>query len=64
VISQAAITFLPVRVRRQERRDERRDERADQPPSAPVTFAVRTTDGQGVAVREESRFLAPNRPKG
>jgi hypothetical protein len=28
-----------------------------------VTFAIRSTDGR-VAVREESRFLAPQRPKG
>ena len=63
-VAAGGIKDVPVRVRRPERPDERPDDRAYQPPSAPVTFAVRTTDGRDIAVREESRFLAPNRPKG
>ena len=55
-VAAGGIKDVPVRVRR--------PEGPDQPPSAPVTFSVRTTDGRDVAVREESRFLAPNRPKG
>jgi cytochrome c oxidase accessory protein FixG len=49
------IKDVPVRVR---------STQPGQPPSAPVTFTVQTTDGPLVTVREESRFLAPNRPRG
>jgi cytochrome c oxidase accessory protein FixG len=55
-VAGGGIKDVPVRVRR--------PERPELPPSAAVTFAVRATDGGEVSVREESRFLAPNRPKG
>jgi cytochrome c oxidase accessory protein FixG len=55
-VDAGSIKDVPVRVRRPEGRD--------QPPAAPVTFAVRTTEGREIAVREESRFLAPKRPRG
>jgi cytochrome c oxidase accessory protein FixG len=49
-----SIKDVPVRVRATQ---------PGQPPSAPVTFSVQSTDGR-LVVREESRFLAPNRPRG
>ena len=53
-VAAGAIADVPLRVRRMPA--------PDQAPTVPVAFSVQSTDAPALAVREESRFLAPRRP--